>query len=120
MTTVRVPADQLRRPFNADTFTTLVGQPAVDVRRDSDRAWLIDFDPALTSEQEVEAAAWLTSANDVDQTLRSRAKAALEANRTFLAIEQPTQAQVLAQVRRLTRTDQALIRIALQQLDDTD
>jgi hypothetical protein len=52
-------------------------------------------------------------------TLRALALAALAANRTFLDIGTPTNAQVLAQVRNLTRQVQALIRLELGVLDDT-
>ncbi len=54
------------------------------------------------------------------QTLRDRAQTALTANATFLAIASPTNAQVLAQTRMLTRECTALIRLALNLLDSTD
>lgn len=52
-------------------------------------------------------------------TLRSRALTALDANATFLALASPTNAQVVAQVQKLTRECNGLIRLALSQLDDT-
>ncbi len=53
-------------------------------------------------------------------TLRAQAVQALADNRTFLAIASPTNAQVLAQVKALTRQNQGIIRLALGLLDGTD
>ena len=53
-------------------------------------------------------------------TLRDRAAAALDANKTYLALSSPTAAQNLAQIRLLTRECSALIRLALRALDTVD
>lgn len=52
-------------------------------------------------------------------TLNQRAKAALTANASYLAIATPTTAQVTAQVATLTKECSALIRLLLNQFDST-
>lgn len=52
--------------------------------------------------------------------LRDRAAAALDANAAFLANNSPTNAQVLGQVRLLTRECNAVIRLLLGMLNSTD
>lgn len=53
-------------------------------------------------------------------TLQQQAQAALAANRTFVAIASPTNAQVAAQVKALTRQNNGIIRLLLGQFDGTD
>lgn len=55
-----------------------------------------------------------------ERTLRDRAATALANNRDFLAITTPTNAQVVAQVKALTRQVQALIRLQIQDMSGTD
>jgi hypothetical protein len=50
-------------------------------------------------------------------TLLDKASKALTANSTFLAIGAPTNAQTLAQIRLLTRENNALIRLLIEQFD---
>lgn len=56
-------------------------------------------------------------ANGAD--LRTKAAAALDANATYLALSNPTNAQNAAQVQRLTRECSGLIRLLLGRLEDT-
>jgi hypothetical protein len=51
--------------------------------------------------------------------LHAKAEQALDANAAFLALATPTNAQVVQQVQRLTRENNALIRLLLGKLDDT-
>jgi len=52
-------------------------------------------------------------------TVEDRLRQALDANRTYLALDTPTAAQQRAQVARLTRQNTALIRHLLRDLTDT-
>lgn len=54
------------------------------------------------------------------KTLRDQAAAAMTTNTAFLAITTPTNAQVLAQTKALTKQNQALIRLATGLLDAID
>lgn len=51
-------------------------------------------------------------------TLLNKARQAIDANNTFLAIGSPTNAQTLAQVQKLTRENTAVIKVMLGQVDD--
>lgn len=53
-------------------------------------------------------------------TIEQQAREALAANRTFLALGAPTNAQTLAEVKALTRQVNALIRLQLADLTGTD
>jgi type II secretory ATPase GspE/PulE/Tfp pilus assembly ATPase PilB-like protein len=53
-------------------------------------------------------------------TLRTRAEQALDANRKFMAIASPTNAQVVAQVKALTVQNTAIIRLVIGRLDGLD
>ena len=54
------------------------------------------------------------------ESIKAQAKNALESNRDFLALQSPTNAQTLAQVKALTRQNIGVIRLLLNELDGTD
>lgn len=61
----------------------------------------------------------VAKADAVADAIKAKAQAALTANAAFLALASPTNAQTLAQVQLLTKEANALIRLALNQLDAT-
>jgi len=66
----------------------------------------------ITPNGKTETVAWKPGTpGDNKQQLVTKAAAAITANKTFLALASPTNAQVVAQVQRLTRQMDALIRI---------
>lgn len=85
-----------------------------------------DFTPEeLAQRQADQAAAAITqAAQDLldgnKSTLQDRAANALQANRDYLALASPTQAQAVAQVRVLTQENTALIRLLLNLVEGTD
>lgn len=91
-----------------------MGQRSYDI-------WIVDPDGnrvRQTVVEEVDDAVLAAETNAV--TLQQRAAAALDANAAFLALGSPTNAQVVGQVRLLTRECTALVRLLLRQLDTTD
>lgn len=83
------------------------------LRSDKDQVWAADGN--LLSSVDVQR----DITNEANTTsLQQRAQTALTNNQTFLALPSPTNTQVLAQVRALTRQVNALIRLQLALLAD--
>ena len=99
-------------------------------RRDDDTrtfsAWdaagtLTTSRPYTTAENaDADARATAATASANGATLRTRAANAIATNNAFLAQTTWTNADVLAQVKLLTRECNALIRLVVNQLDSTD
>lgn len=100
-----------------------------DTTRPADDA-TTTYDRSITIQNGVPTVTWTAraktapelandTANTNRATIQQQAAAALDANRTFLAIASPTNAQTLAQVKALTRQNQGIIRLLLNQLDGT-
>jgi hypothetical protein len=79
-------------------------------------AFVSDLTPAevLAVQQRME------SRNANEETLRSQALTALQSNRDFIDLAPPTNAQVVAQVKALSRQNNGIIRQLLGFLDGTD
>lgn len=76
----------------------------------TDRHQSFSPDGLLVAEEVVEVD---ITAPSIQFDLHAKARQALADNAAFLALSAPTNAQVLAQVRRLTRQNGALIRLVL-------
>lgn len=55
-----------------------------------------------------------------EEILKGQAAKALDLNKQYLALNNPTNAQVVAQVRRLTQECSHLIRLAVQSFDEAE
>lgn len=76
---------------------------------------------AWTSKTDIDAKAAQQETLRINRlTIEDKARLALEANRTFLALSSPTNAQTLAEVKALARQNNGIIRLLLNKLDGTD
>lgn len=88
---------------------------AVEVPLTAEEQAQVDAERAVQSAAQAQHEQRHTNA----RTLHDRARQALTANDTFLALASPTNAQTLAQVRSLARQVNALIRLEVADLDST-
>ena len=82
---------------------------ATQPQRDAALAALAAFDWSDAAQQ-----AWEDDQRPDRKALRAAAQQALDDNQAFMALASPTNAQVLAQVRRLTQQSTAVIRRLIQ------
>jgi hypothetical protein len=116
MGTILTPA--MRRPVTLDLFDQITAEPWTFDWPDG--VFTITFAAVLDPATSEACIVRCESINTNDATLRQQASTALQANRDFLAIAAPTQAQALAQIKALTRQNNGLIRHMLGLLDGTD
>lgn len=96
--------------------------PTITVEGPVNGLWTITAPDEFTVEQLDAAILLQKNANSAQSNfdiLRSKAQTALSVNATFLAIASPTNAQVVAQVKALTRQNNALIRLQIGDLSST-
>lgn len=77
---------------------------------------VLHFDGDLTGPERA-AVIMRCRTTPTEETIRDRAKAAVGNNAQFLALAQPNQSQLAAQVRALTKECNALLRLALGLVD---
>lgn len=82
-----------------------------------DSAYVLEFDGDLTPSQ-VRRVILRALSTATEQQIQDAALRAFAANKAFLALNPPTNAQILAQVRLLTREVNGLLRLVLGQTED--
>jgi hypothetical protein len=100
--------------FSDITPVEIVGYP-VDEHGDMSIEFASDLTPVQARRVVMRAAA-----TDIEQQIQDRALAAYQANQAFLALASPTNAQVLAQVKVLSKECNGLLRLVFGMNDSAD
>lgn len=112
----------MRLPVNLEQVARAL-TPADWMAREDAAAGTVEIEAAnLTSaelQSKLSGVVYDAAVKDGQATIRDRAQQALATNAAFLALASPTNAQTVTQVKALTRECNALIRMALNLLDDT-
>jgi hypothetical protein len=108
----RLPRDPRTIDYSDITSAVLLG----GVYTDED-GYALEFDRDLTPGEQRRVVRRATS-SPTEQQILDKAMQAFAANKAFLALGQPTNAQVVQQVRLLTREVNALLRLVLGETDD--
>lgn len=107
------------RPITTDMFADITTAPVLTMTWGAG-VLAVDFDGDLTAAEIDAVVRRIVCRNLNEETLQNQALQALQNNRDFLAITTPTNAQVLAQVKALSRQNNGIIRQLLGFLDGTD
>lgn len=121
------PSDQPHAPRRLETWADFARESGAPIANLGD-TWCQEYgitglglaEPLETVAERAAREAAVQAAGANRRTVEDRARAALTANATYLALGSPTNAQNLAQIRLLTRECSALIRLALNELDTID
>ncbi len=108
-----------RRPWPVD-LSDITTKQIIDVGWDEQGRWFVQFAVNLTATEAEAVRRRLSTATPNEETLQARAWAATQDLRTFEALTNPTNAQVVAVVRLLCKVARALIRMQLRRLESTD
>lgn len=109
------------RGIDLDSFTDLTAVPVISVAWGQGGLLEVEFASDLTPAVVSAVQQRIESRNGNEETLRNQAIVAMQGNRDFLNIAgTPTNAQVLAQVKALTRQNNGVMRMLLGLLDGTD
>lgn len=106
------PAQNRAEEYDSEAGTFTAWDPDGNV---TETRPLTEEEAASLAEAEVAAQATVTQ-----QTIAERILGMLAANDEYLAIENPSDAQVRAQVEQLTRLCNGVIRLSFEQLDTAD
>lgn len=117
-TTARINPDKLQAALPAGASYSSLGVPLDEAGSKTIRA--NGADDATLQAAIASAASAFVDYDGADATLRQQAQQALGANRTYIGLASPTAAQTAAQVKALSRQNNALIRLLLGLLDGTD
>jgi hypothetical protein len=109
------------RTIDLDSFMDLTPVVVSSIDWVADGILSVVFATDLTPALVLAVQQRIESRNANEETLRNQAITAMQGNRDFLNIVgTPTNAQVLAQVKALSRQNNGVIRMLLGQLDGTD
>lgn len=108
------------RSIDSDAFSDITEVPVTGTSWLNDGLLEVEFATDLTQPQQDAVRRRMESRNANEETIRHRAEQALAANRNYLGLNPPTQAQIVQQVERLTRQNVGIIRQILGLLDGTD
>lgn len=116
-----ISAPHVYRIRRADvTVSDLTSSVEIAPREWGRETFTLTFDVEPSASEQESITTRLTTENPNEETLFARAKQAVITNNEFLAKPSPSNAEVVAQVKFLTRCVSMLIRLVLRWLDAAD